>query len=75
MQTLYVFESFPVLFLKVLFIYSFFREDKGGREGEKHQCVVDSQTPPAGEMACNPGTCPDWDHTSNPLIHRRALNH
>ena len=39
----------------------FFREQKGGREGEKHQCVVASHTPPAGDLSCNPGMCPDWE--------------
>ena len=28
-----------------------------GREGEKHQCVVASHTPPTGDLACNPGMC------------------
>ena len=46
------------------FIYLFiFRERgrEGGREGEKHQCVVASHTPPTGDLARNPGMCPDWD--------------
>ena len=39
-----------------------FREGKGGeREGEKHQCVVASHTPSVGNLACNAGTCPDWE--------------
>ena len=33
------------------------------REGEKHQCVVVSHTPPTGDLACNPGMCPDWELT------------
>ena len=32
---------------------------KGRRRGEKHQCVVASCTPPTGDLACNPGICPD----------------
>ena len=45
---------------KIVFI---FREKgrEGGREGEKHQCVVASSTPPARDLACNPGMCPDWE--------------
>ena len=40
------------------FIYSFL--DGGGeREGEKHQCVVASHKPPTGDLACNPGMCPE----------------
>ena len=30
---------------------------KGGREGEKHHCVVVSHMPPTGDLAHNPGTC------------------
>ena len=33
---------------------------EGEREGEKHQCVVASHTPPTGDLACNPGMRPDW---------------
>ena len=31
------------------------------REGEKHQCVVDSHGLPTGDLAPNPGMCPDWE--------------
>ena len=31
------------------------------REGEKHQCVVASCAPPTGDLAHNPGMCPDWE--------------
>ena len=41
------------------FIYLFL-EGKGKR-GEKHQCVVASLMPPTGDLACNPGMCPDWE--------------
>ena len=34
---------------------------EGEKEGQKHQCVVASQTPPTGDLACNPGMCPDWE--------------
>ena len=37
-----------------------------GREGEKHQCVAASHTPPTGNLACNPGMCPDWELTGWP---------
>ena len=43
---------------KTLFI---FREGKGERKGEKHQCVVASPGPPTGDLAHNPGVCPDWE--------------
>ena len=45
-------------FLRSLFTY-FYREGKGGRKGEKHQCVVASCAPPTVNPACNPHTCPD----------------
>ena len=44
-------------FLNILFIY--FRQR--GREVEKHQCVVASHMPPTGDLALNPGMCPDWE--------------
>ena len=51
-----------VAFLKKDFIYSFL--DRGGREGdregEKHQRAGASHVSPPRDLACNPGTCPDW---------------
>ena len=32
----------------------------GGKRG-KHQYVVVSFAPPTGDLACNPGMCPDWE--------------
>ena len=49
---------FILLFFKD-FIY-LFSEGKGGKEGGKHQCVVASHAPPTGDLARNPGMCPDW---------------
>ena len=48
-------------FLKILFVY--FRQSgrEGEREGERHQCVVASHAPSTGDLACNPGMCPDWE--------------
>ena len=37
------------------------RGREGEKEGEKHQCVVASQVPPTGDLASNPGMCPDWE--------------
>ena len=53
-------------FFKVLFIY-FLTEGKGGRKGEKHQCVVASHVPPSGDLTHNPGTCPDWESNQRPF--------
>ena len=55
-------------FLKKLYLFIFReRGREGEREGEKHQCVVDSCTPYAGDLACNPGLCPDWESNQQPL--------
>ena len=60
-------DTFHVVFLKkkkkILFIFRE-RGREGEREGEKHQCVVASHARPAGDLACNPGMCPDRE--SNP---------
>ena len=52
---------------KILFIY-FQRQGKGGeREGEKHQCMVASPASPTGDLACNPGMCPNWESNRQPF--------
>ena len=45
-------------------MYLFIFRERGRereREREKHQCVVAPRMPPAGNLASNPGTCPDWE--------------
>ena len=37
------------------------------REGKKQQCVVASHTPPTGDLARNPGMCPDWGLNLQPF--------
>ena len=55
------------------FIYLFLGGREGDREEEKRQCVVSSQVPPTGDLACNPGIQPAiWE--SNCLVCRPALN-
>ena len=57
------------LFFKDFKIY-FPREGKEGRKtrkGEKHQCVVASRVPLTGDLAPNPGTCPDWELNWQPF--------
>ena len=44
-------------FLKYLFLE---RGREGEREAEKHQYVLASHAPPSGDLAYNPGLCPDW---------------
>ena len=40
---------------------------KGDREEEKHQCVVACHMPPTGDLAHNPGMCPDWELNQRPF--------
>ena len=40
---------------------------EGGGEGKKHQCVVASHAPPTGDLAHNPGICPDWESNRQPF--------
>ena len=49
------------------------REREGEREGEKHQCEVASCMPLLGDLACNPGMCPDWELNQRPFgLHASA---
>ena len=59
------------VFLKMLFLFRE-RGREREREGEKHQCVVVARVPHPGDLAHNPGMCPDWE--SNPLVCRLVLN-
>ena len=43
------------------------RGRKGEREGETYQCVVVSRAPATGDLARNPGMCPDWESNWRPL--------
>ena len=57
-----------IIILKLVFIFHFmylFLERGGGRE--KHQGVVASCVPPTGNLAHNPGTCPDWESNQRPF--------
>ena len=57
-------------FLTILFIYLLVCLEKGRegeREGEKHQCVVAPHAPPTGDLARNPGMCPDWESNQQPF--------
>ena len=57
-----------IIIIKILFIY-FWGGRQGEREEEKHQCTSvcerysdrASHMPPPGDLACNPGMCPDWE--------------
>ena len=36
--------------------------------------MVASHAPPTGDLAYNPGMCPDWELNWRPLVRRLALN-
>ena len=40
---------------------------EGEKEGEKHQCVAASHMLPTGDLARNPGMCPDWESNQQPF--------
>ena len=55
-------------FFKRFYLFIFReRQKEGEKEGEKHQCVIASCTPPTGDLACNPGVCPDWASNQQPF--------
>ena len=61
-----------IIFFNLLFLdfYIFIFKEKrreGEKEGEKHQCVIASHTPPTGDLARNPGMCPDWESKWRPF--------
>ena len=59
-----------VHFLRKILLFFFIFRERGGegeREGEERQCVVASRAPPAGDLACSPGVCPDWELNRRPL--------
>ena len=59
---------FSIIFLKRFYLFIFReRGREGEREGEKHQCVVLSHMPPTGDLACNPGMCPNWESNRWPF--------
>ena len=70
----YLSSIWPCL-LKKYFSYLFSESrERREKEGEKHQCVVASCTPPTGNLACHPGMCPDWELNRQPLVGRPALS-
>ena len=61
------------IFFKSLFIYSE-KEEGMEKEGEKHQCVVASHMAPTGDLADNPGMCPDWESNWQPFSLQPTLS-
>ena len=49
-------------YLKIFYLIIFReRGREGEREEETHPCVVASHAPHTGDLACDPGMCPDWE--------------
>ena len=56
------------IFFERLYVFVFRQRGREGeREGEKHPCVVASCVPPTGNLARNPGMCPDWEPNQRPF--------
>ena len=58
-KSFFFFKDFIYLFLE--------RGREREREGEKQQCVLASHAPPTGDLARNPGMCPDWESDRRPF--------
>ena len=66
-----------MLHILFIIIYLFIfreREKEGEREGEKHQCVVASHLASTGDLAYNPGMCPDQQSNWRPFGLQLVLN-
>ena len=48
-------------FLKIYLLIYLERRKRGEKEKERNIGSVASRTPPTGDLACNPGTYPDWE--------------
>ena len=60
--------SYLISFFLRFYLFTFKQRGREGeREGEKPQCVVASCAPPAGDLSCNPGMCPDWELNQPPF--------
>ena len=55
-----------IYIFKTLFIFRE-RGREEEREEEKYQCVVASHVAPTGDLARNPGRCPDWESNQQPF--------
>ena len=60
------------LFIKVFFIF-IERGREREKEGDKHQCVVESHMAPTGDLDDNPDMCPDWELNRDPLVSNPRL--
>ena len=56
-------------FLKIFYLFIYLFIVGGGRKRERNsnQYVVASCVPPPGNLAWNPGMCPDWESNQRPF--------
>ena len=54
------------IFLKDFYVF-IFREGRGGREGEKHQCVAASCAPTTGDLPATQACALDWESNQRPF--------
>ena len=72
----HIFTLVFTLLLYTWFYYFFYfrfdlifeREEGREKEREKYQCVVASHVVSTGDLAHNPGTCPDWESNWQPMV-------
>ena len=65
-------QNFKFYFLR-FYLFNFREGREGEREVEKYQYVVASHMPPTGDLAHNPGMCPNWE-SKDPLVCRPVIN-
>ena len=61
------------MFFKDFIYLSLERGREGERERKEYQCVVASRVPTTGDLACNPGMCPDWESNQRPFDLQASL--
>ena len=61
------------MFFKDVIYLSLERGREGERERKEYQCVVASRVPTTGDLACNPGMCPDWESNQRPFDLQASL--
>ena len=53
---------------RAIYLFIFRKRGREGEsDGEKHQFVVASHMSPAGDLACDPGMCPNWKSNWRPF--------
>ena len=61
----------PQFFLKSFFIL-FLERGRGEKERERNISMWLPLVPPTGDLAHNPGMCPDWELNQDPLVQQAS---